>query len=171
MTRFNQKGFALVETLLILIILAMIGGTGYYVWHSKQETNKSLVSSSKTTTVAEHGKLSFVNSSIPAGWAKDQKGPQSYSLTNDKLGCYVFARVDNPKLDTSLFTSNKVVRNVALAPNVQVPIYYVAPEKEYTISQGFYIASNYDVEVNIACKNVANYTQADAALKALRLQK
>jgi hypothetical protein len=35
----NQKGFAAVEALLLLVLLAIIGGTGYYVWHARQNSN------------------------------------------------------------------------------------------------------------------------------------
>lgn len=48
MTRFNQKGFALVETLLILIILAIICGTGYYVCNSNKKANDTFNAASKS---------------------------------------------------------------------------------------------------------------------------
>jgi len=35
----RQSGFAALEAILILIILAVIGGAGYYVWHSRQQTD------------------------------------------------------------------------------------------------------------------------------------
>jgi type II secretory pathway component PulJ len=38
----QQSGFAVVESLLILVIVAIIGGTGWFVWHSKQQTDKTL---------------------------------------------------------------------------------------------------------------------------------
>lgn len=38
----NKNGFAALESLLILVIVAIIGGTGYYVWHSKAQTDKNL---------------------------------------------------------------------------------------------------------------------------------
>lgn len=44
----NQNGFAIIEALLIIIILSMLGGTGYYVWHSKQAADKTLNTASKT---------------------------------------------------------------------------------------------------------------------------
>jgi uncharacterized protein (UPF0333 family) len=37
----TQKGFAALEALLILILVAIIGGTGYYVWHSQKQTDKT----------------------------------------------------------------------------------------------------------------------------------
>jgi hypothetical protein len=42
MVRKSQKGFAIVEALLIVILLGIVGFTGYYVWHSKQQTDKTL---------------------------------------------------------------------------------------------------------------------------------
>lgn len=39
--KFSQKGFAVLETLLILVILAIIGGTGWYVYKSKNDIYQS----------------------------------------------------------------------------------------------------------------------------------
>ncbi len=38
----NQTGFTLVEGLLIVIALALVVFTGYYVWHTQHQTNKTL---------------------------------------------------------------------------------------------------------------------------------
>src|SRR5204862_168293 len=38
----NQSGFAAIEAVLILVIVGIIGGTGYFVWHAKQNADKSL---------------------------------------------------------------------------------------------------------------------------------
>ena len=54
----NQKGFSAIEGLLILVIVGLIGGVGWYVWQSKKNADKSLTTSqtqnaaspSKTTT-------------------------------------------------------------------------------------------------------------------------
>jgi hypothetical protein len=45
----TQKGFALVEGLLISLIIAIIAGTGYYVWHSKNQTDESLANTSDSS--------------------------------------------------------------------------------------------------------------------------
>ncbi len=49
----NQKGIALIETLLIILILVIIGFGGYYVWHTQKQTDKILnqaaATSQKTT--------------------------------------------------------------------------------------------------------------------------
>jgi hypothetical protein len=44
----KESGFAVVEALLILVILAIIGGTGYFIWHAKQSSEKSLANASNS---------------------------------------------------------------------------------------------------------------------------
>lgn len=43
----NQKGFGAVEGLLILILLTMVGFTGYYVYHSRNNANSTYDSATK----------------------------------------------------------------------------------------------------------------------------
>lgn len=38
----KQRGFAAVEALLIAVIIAMLGGIGYYVYHAQKQTDKNL---------------------------------------------------------------------------------------------------------------------------------
>lgn len=45
----NQSGFALIEGLLILLIVAVIGGVGYYVYNSQKQTDRSLNSASSVS--------------------------------------------------------------------------------------------------------------------------
>jgi hypothetical protein len=40
--KLSQKGFAALEGLLILVIIVIIAGTGWYVWHSKSQADKNL---------------------------------------------------------------------------------------------------------------------------------
>lgn len=37
----TQKGFAALESLLILVIIAILGGTGYYVWNTQKQVDKT----------------------------------------------------------------------------------------------------------------------------------
>jgi hypothetical protein len=80
----NEDGFSAVEAILILIVVAIIGFAGWFVWHSQQATSKTLdaannssaASSSKQSTTS---KPSNQTQSDPyAGW-------KSYTLANSKI--------------------------------------------------------------------------------------
>lgn len=43
----NSKAFGTVETLLVILIVAILGGTGYYVYHANKNTNDTLNSAAK----------------------------------------------------------------------------------------------------------------------------
>jgi len=97
----NNKGFAIIETLLLIIALTLIGGVGYYVYSSNKNTDsiqsagtKDSVSLSKSkkspraSTVTLGG--SYYSFTAPSGWqavgddldAQDTyKGPDGDSLT------------------------------------------------------------------------------------------
>ncbi len=47
----NQKGFSVVEGLLILIIVGLIGCVGWYVWHAKNNADANLNSAASSNTV------------------------------------------------------------------------------------------------------------------------
>jgi len=44
----GQNGFTVVETLLVLILLAIIGFTGYYVYHTRSNANSTYNNATKT---------------------------------------------------------------------------------------------------------------------------
>jgi hypothetical protein len=46
----KQNGFSVVEALLILVIVGILVGTGWYVWNSKNETDKVLNDTDKTSS-------------------------------------------------------------------------------------------------------------------------
>lgn len=60
----NQKGFGLIEGLLMLVIFGLIGFVGWYVWHSKNNTNSSYnnaVTSSESPGASAAKWLSYKN--------------------------------------------------------------------------------------------------------------
>lgn len=46
----NQLGFAVIETFLIVVVLAIVGFTGWFVYHSKQTADKNYKGTSNTQT-------------------------------------------------------------------------------------------------------------------------
>ncbi len=49
----NQKGFSPVQILLIVVVVSLIGGTGWYVWQSTNKTNDTLETTSKALGEAQ----------------------------------------------------------------------------------------------------------------------
>jgi len=100
----TQSGFALVEGLLIILILAIIGFGGYYVWHAQKDTNKTLdtatATSNKTAQAVSNNSISQKYLTIPE-WGV--KGPYqsdvdlTYKLTSDDVG-EVWAQISSKQL-------------------------------------------------------------------------
>lgn len=67
----NQKGFGLVEGLLVVVALGIIGGAGYYVYHANKSTNESLNNTnSSDPAVQKTDKEKDPEENIPSGWVK-----------------------------------------------------------------------------------------------------
>jgi hypothetical protein len=74
----KQNGFALIEGLLIILILAIIGFGGYYVWNTQKNTDKTsndAISASQSMEKTSNPDLSTYNSTLggfsfkyPSGW-------------------------------------------------------------------------------------------------------
>jgi hypothetical protein len=91
----NESGFTAVEGLLIILILAVIGGVGYMVYHNGHKT-KTVSATSATTTSTVTKKATTPTSTIPNfpstynGWNSYcissvglcMKYPQGYNLEN-----------------------------------------------------------------------------------------
>jgi type II secretory pathway pseudopilin PulG len=62
-----QEGFSALEALLVVIIVGMLGGVGYYVWHSQQQADKtysqtanSSVAPKKTATPSKSTAINII---------------------------------------------------------------------------------------------------------------
>ncbi|HSX06495.1 MAG TPA: hypothetical protein VLG92_02140 [Candidatus Saccharimonadia bacterium] len=50
MKKINQAGFSIVEAFLILIVVSILGFTGWYVYHAKQTSDKNYSATNSSTT-------------------------------------------------------------------------------------------------------------------------
>jgi hypothetical protein len=70
----NQSGFSILEVFLVLVIIGIIGGTGYYVWHAKNTTDKTLTSDNSSTPnfkkKADTKSDAPVFAALPSGWTE-----------------------------------------------------------------------------------------------------
>jgi hypothetical protein len=87
-----QSGFAAVEALLVVVILAILSGTGYFVWHAKHSADKSLDSASQSSPVAD-GRHAFIvlGEKLPTGWQADLISQYWASLSSLDKQCTVQA--------------------------------------------------------------------------------
>jgi hypothetical protein len=66
-----QDGFSIVEGLLIVVMVAMLGGVGWYVWHANGQANKNLdsaVNSANNSADATKKAQENKKANIYAGW-------------------------------------------------------------------------------------------------------
>lgn len=79
--KFSQKGFAALEGILILIIIAIIGGTGYYVWHAKDQADETLAETSNSSASPSSKTSAPVKTEDDtADWYKYQSPDDIYSI-------------------------------------------------------------------------------------------
>lgn len=76
-----ENGFTVVETLLVILILAVIGFGGYYVWHNQ---HKSITSTTVTSTALK-SHISTKTATATTQTPNPYAGWKSYTLTDEKL--------------------------------------------------------------------------------------
>jgi hypothetical protein len=89
--KLNQKGFSAVEAILILVIVALVGGTGYFVYHSNRSANATLNSAIKDNSSASNASIGGKGGAQAAGAAGDthQAKTEVYLIPEWKLAADV----------------------------------------------------------------------------------
>jgi Tfp pilus assembly protein PilV len=89
----TQSGFALVESLLIILILVIIGFGGYYVWHTQKQTDKTLdtaaATSQKAAQTESNNAATLKYLTIPEWGVKGAYTGNvdlTYKITSDDIG-------------------------------------------------------------------------------------
>jgi type II secretory pathway pseudopilin PulG len=78
----NQKGFSAVEALLLLVIVGMLGGVGWYVWHAQKQADKTYSQTANSSAVSSKkvsNKTSPAATDPYAGW-------KNFTTQNVKVG-------------------------------------------------------------------------------------
>jgi len=75
-TSNKSQGFAVLEAALIIVVIGIIGFTGWYVWHARQDTNKTLASNPSPADQV----------GIKAAPTVDKKKAEWYLFTSEKGG-------------------------------------------------------------------------------------
>lgn len=124
----RQSGFAVIEGLLIILILAIIGFGGYYVWNTQKQTDKTLDTETSTSQKASQSssankdnELSTYNSTLGgfsfkypsnwliSGWIGDQ--PPEDKLSGDETYVRIQEKQDTDR--TENFGGDFTITNTA----------------------------------------------------------
>jgi hypothetical protein len=95
MTRHNQKGFAVIELLLIAVGVLMIAGTGWYVISSKNKTDNLLDKANGTKFAAPSKKTSSAPKPAPGPSSSKSSQPNNAPFSISKVYFAVPPKVVN----------------------------------------------------------------------------
>jgi uncharacterized protein HemX len=79
----GQKGFSAVEGLLIVLVLAVIGFGGYYIWDQQKRDKKTATETNNTEQLGTEEKKEETRQSpenIPEGWISYENKEQGFSF-------------------------------------------------------------------------------------------
>ncbi len=132
MIKLNSKGFSPVHILLLVVIVGMIGGVGYYVYSSQKKTNQTPDNAAKpqpdekeeTPGIYTHQQLKY-KVAIPEGWTyklEDLGSNNSYKVLSVqspdyKLGSAVGDYEAGGKFVIIATKSNKTLTEILNAIN------------------------------------------------------
>lgn len=95
--KINQKGFGVVEILLVFVIIGLIGGTGYYVYNSQKKTNTALDNTANSQSEPQKSEDEEDNQETvdeTADWATFSSEDGHFSLKHPKS----WVKAKNPEL-------------------------------------------------------------------------
>lgn len=102
-TKDDQRGFSAIETALVVVIVALIGFVGWYVYHSKQKSDdalnaaastsqnaspafkKSTKAAGSTSTTSSSASTSSLQTDLNSATSSSNAGSQDLSNTNNSL--------------------------------------------------------------------------------------
>lgn len=125
MRKLNQNGFGAIETLLIIVIVGILGFTGWWVWNSKDKANSSFHNSGNSQTYSAKKKAPTQSSSKNTQKYLTIKewGVRAPYASDDTLS-YVFMSVDNNgniSYSSTTATYTAVIISKNLATNYDCP--------------------------------------------------
>jgi len=150
----SQRGFAIIEGLLILVILALVGYGGYYVWH-KNNTKTNTSSPTQSSDVVAQVKA-LVAAKYTSLTANNEDGD---NLMVYKLSNYSFASTTQTEANQTASYKTKNNDTISQYPSaMENDVKKIFADTGYTIESSQPAAID-QVSVNIGQKNI--YFQKD----------
>jgi type II secretory pathway pseudopilin PulG len=143
----NQKGFSHIETLLLTVILVIITGVGWYVWHSVSQANKNLNSAANTNNAAiTKKKTTQTSTATPPAKASP--------ITTHTIPAAIVSATPNYQTTTPTVTNNYITINewnVRFKHSGTITIMYAHDANDKSAHAAFFTSSQLAAKNN-ACK-------------------
>jgi hypothetical protein len=195
--QLNQAGFSAVEAVLIVIIVGLVAGIGYYVYHAKQTTN-TVTAPSNTSVKRFPSYLTLSTTNVPTGWTVSNNAAFIKSLVStDKTSTVTVTQITQSSLkasDAESFVAQQVkalgkagtggmTNMVGTSVQLQIetntgaqsvtayPAMVMGSDgkvSEYT-KTAYVVATGYYVKI-IESSTTSDLTQADQALQAVTIK-
>ncbi|MEI6755905.1 MAG: PsbP-related protein [bacterium] len=114
----RQNGFGTIEALLVLVVVGILGFTGWYVYNANHKSSANLTPNKSTVTVVKKKNSSTSTTSLYAGWKSYSSGNISIKYPSDWTAKSPGALGQIPSL-VNLSSPSK--------PSGTMPPYYAAP--------------------------------------------
>jgi len=127
--QLNNKGFGAIGVLAIVVVLALVGGAGVYVWHHNHDKKTSTTASSTTGSTSTTGTTKPAPTPDPyAGWKPYTNPGKTYSLKYPNAW-QTFNNGETPKVSVDLEgfgpQSNSTLVSVASTKSTEAPRAYI----------------------------------------------
>ncbi len=127
----KQDGFGAVEALLILVIVGVISAIGWYLWHTKHGTDKSVPTASHSSEKTKAQPATISSQKLPAGWLEYDNTTYGVRFGYpSEWGQFKGVTGDQSKAVLSLYTDSINETTKELQGNVSFAIY---PANIYTL--------------------------------------
>lgn len=97
----NQAGFTVLEGLIVVLLLAVMGFAGWFVWQDRTANGKTANSSTLQTQTQQAGPVSLDESRLPEGWTVQSTTASSVGLANSARHCTVDASLTTDTMESN----------------------------------------------------------------------
>jgi cytoskeletal protein RodZ len=108
MTKADQKGFSVIEALLILVVVGILGFTGWFVYHAQKTANKDLSSNNSTDPTYKKAQSALYKDWKSASLKYEKisfKYPSTWQISNTSKNEVGTGGTATPGADTAVVTS------------------------------------------------------------------
>ncbi len=115
----NQKGFTVIEALVLVAVFMLVGAVGYSIYKTHTETSPTTTNKSTNTSKTTIDNTSFpaypVSYQVPSGWAKYSNSQQHITISYPPN--WKFSEDSSDGFDVNFYTDSKANVTNSAEPN------------------------------------------------------